>query len=117
AAAPAASYAQTKDDPENFVHDVLRPIFGPHWNVFIQSGVTTTGRFLLQTPGIDRERALESRGGFNVGGGAGVDVLTHVGFRTTYSYSSSELVFRTNNGDDSRTFDADNVGTLNSHIA
>src|SRR5215212_6496848 len=82
----ARSNAQTKEDPESFMRDVLGPIFGPNWSLFAQGGATTFGRFLLQSPGVGGgQRALRSETGYNVGGGAGVDVLMHVGFRATYS--------------------------------
>jgi hypothetical protein len=48
-ASPAALAAQTKDDAEDFVQDVLGPLFGPNCNVFATVGAATNGRFLLQS--------------------------------------------------------------------
>jgi hypothetical protein len=116
-AAPAQANAQEKDEVESFMRDVVLPIFGPNWNLFAHGGWTTTGRLLLQSPSSGGQTALETEGGWNVGGGAGVDVLMRLGLRASYAYTSSELVFRTDNGDGSATLDFEHAGTLKSHVA
>jgi hypothetical protein len=117
-AMPTISTAQvpdsTKDQAQDFVHDVLRALLGPNWNLFAQGGVTTDERFLLQqavNPS-DGERALQSATGWGIGAGAGVDILLRMGFRASYNFRSSTLNFRTNNGDGSKALNIDDVGTL-----
>lgn len=117
---PATSSAQvadsTKDQAQDFVRDVLRALLGPNWNLFGQVGVTTSERYLLQqapNPS-DGQRALEGGTGFGFGGGAGVDILLRTGFRASYTYATSKLNFRTNNGDGSSALNIDDVGTLKS---
>jgi len=119
-AKPTISKAQvadsTKEHAQDFVHDVLRALLGPNWNLFAQGGVTTSDRFLLQqavNPS-DGQRSLQSATGFSIGGGAGVDILLRTGFRVSYTYASSDLNFRTNNGTGSKALNIDNVGTLKS---
>jgi hypothetical protein len=117
-AAPTISKAQvsdsTRDHAQDFVRDVLRELLGPNWNLFAQGGVTTSDRFLLQqapNPS-DGLRSLQSATGWAVGGGAGVDILVRTGLRASYTYASSNLNFRTDNGDGSKALNIDNVGTL-----
>ena len=117
---PAISKAQradsTKDEAQDFVRDVLHALLGPNWNVFANIAAATSDRFLLQqvsTPS-DGQRALQSATGFAFGGGAGVDILLHTGFRASYNYASSRLNFRTNNGDGSKALNVDDVGTVKS---
>ena len=118
--APTISKAQvadsTRDKPQDFVRDVVRALFGPNWNLFAQGGATTSDRFLLEQAvnPIDGQRALQSATGFAVGGGAGVDILLRTGFRASYTYASSKLNYRTNNGDGSKALNIDDVGTLKS---
>ena len=118
--APAISKAQaadsTKDQAQDFVHDVLRAILGPNWNLFAQVGATTSDRFLLQDAAnpSDGQRSLQSATGFAFGGGAGVDILVHTGFRVSYTYGSNNLNFRTSNGTGSKALNIDDVGTLKS---
>ena len=122
-AMPTISRAQASDslkkEADNFVHDVLRALLGPNWNLFAHGGFTTSDRFLLQQAvnPVDGQRALESSHGFNVGGGAGVDILLRMGFRATYTFTSSDLRFRTDNGNGSDALDVDDVGTLKTHAA
>jgi opacity protein-like surface antigen len=122
-AMPTISNAQvadsTKEQAQDFVRDVLRPLLGPNWNLFAQGGFTADDRYVLQraVSPIDGERALQSSNGFNVGGGAGVDVLLRVGVRASYTFTSSELNFKTNNGNGSDALNIDDVGTLKSHTA
>jgi opacity protein-like surface antigen len=117
-ATPTISKAQaadsTKEQAQDFVRDVLRALLGPNWNLFAQGGVTTSERFLLQQAvnPIDGERSLQSGTGFAIGGGAGVDILLRMGFRASYTYSSSTLNFRTDNGNGSKALNIDDVGTL-----
>jgi hypothetical protein len=119
-AMPATARAQAadsiKEHPQNFVHDVLGALLGPNLNLFAHGGVTTSERFLLQqvaTP-VAGERAAQSATGWDVGGGVGVDILLRLGFRASYTYTSSQLNFRTNNGDGSGALNVDNVGQLKS---
>jgi opacity protein-like surface antigen len=120
-AVPTISKAQapdsTKEQAQDFVRDVLRALLGPNWNLFAHGGVTTDERFLLQQAvnPIDGERALQSATGFAIGGGAGVDILLRMGFRASYTFTSSDLNFRTDNGNGSNALNIDDVGTLKSH--
>jgi hypothetical protein len=122
-AMPTISKAQvadsTKEHAQDFVHDVLRAMLGPNWNLFARGGVTTGERFLLQQAAnpVDGQRALQSATGWGVGGGAGVDILLRTGFRFSYNYTSSNLNFRTNNGNGSKALNIDDVGTLKSQTA
>jgi hypothetical protein len=107
-----------KEDPEDFVRDVLRSLLGPNWNTFVHGGFTTTNRFLLQVVNpIDGQRALESSTGYNLGLGAGVDILLRMGFRGSYTFTSNTLNFRTDNGDGSTGLNMDDVGTIKTHSA
>lgn len=122
-AMPTISSAQAPDPPkeeaQDFVHDVLGALLRPNWNLFLQGGFTTDDRFLLQqaaTPGAG-ERSLQTANGFNIGGGAGVDILLRMGIRGSYSYRSSKLNFKTDNGDGSDALNLDDVGTLKTHTA
>lgn len=113
---PDSTKGQLKEQAQDFVHDVLRALLGPNWNLFAQTGVTTSERFLLQqavNPS-DGQRALQSGTGFDIGGGAGVDILLRMGFRASYTYASSHLNFRTDNGNGSNALNIDDVGTLKS---
>jgi opacity protein-like surface antigen len=122
-AMPTISNAQaadsTKEQAKDFVRDVLRAILGPDWNLFAHGGFTTGQRFVLQQAvnPLAGERSLQSSTGFNVGGGAGVDVLLRMGFRVHYTFASSNLNFRTNNGNGSDVLDIDDVGRIKSHTA
>jgi len=117
-AKPTISKAQvsdsTKDKAQDFMHDVLRALLGPNWNLFAQGGVATGDRFLLQQAvnASEGQRSLQTATGWSVGGGAGVDILLRTGVRLSYSYASSTLNFRTNNGDGSKALNIDDVGTL-----
>jgi len=122
-AMPTISNAQapdsTKEQAQDFVRDVLRGLLGPNWNLFAHGGFATDDRFLLQRAvnTIDGERALKSSTGFNIGGGAGVDILLRMGLRASYTFKSSDLNFRTNNGNGSDALNIDDVGTVKSHTA
>jgi hypothetical protein len=121
-ALPTRSTAQvadsTKENAQDFVHDVLRGLLGPHWNVFLGGGFTTDDRFLLQRAAatVDGERALESATGFNISGGAGVDILMRMGLRASYAFRSNQLDFKTNDGNGSNALDIDDVGRLKSSV-
>ena len=120
-ALPTISKAQaadsTKEQAQDFVRDVLRALLGPNWNLFAHGGVTTTERFVLQQAvnQIGGERALQGATGFDIGGGAGVDILLRLGFRASYTFTSSELNFKTDNGNGSDALNINDVGTLRSH--
>ena len=119
-ATPTISRAQvrdsTKDDAKAFVHGVMRALLGPNWNLFAQGGVTTSDRLLLaQAPNpSDGLRSLQTATGYDFGGGVGVDILLRTGVRLSYDYGSSNLNFRTNNGDGSKALNIDDVGRLKS---
>lgn len=118
-ATPIISKAQsdsTKDQPTDFVRDVWRALFGPNWNLFAHGAMTTSDRWLLQQAANPAEgaRSLQSATGWGVGAGAGVDILVHTGVRLDYTYGSSKLNFRTDNGDGSKALNIDNVGNLKS---
>lgn len=118
AAAPAISMAQapdsTRDNPQDFVRDVLRAVLGPNWNLFALGGVTTSDRYLLEqvVNPVVGQRSLESGTGWSVGGGAGVDILLRTGLRASYTYASSNLNYRTNDGDGSKALNVDDLGAL-----
>jgi len=122
-AVPTISRAQApnapKEEPQDFVRDVLRGLIGPNWNLFAHIGTTTDDRFLLQraVDPVDGERALRTSTGFNIGGGAGVDILPRMGLRASYTFRRSDLNFRTDNGDGSDALNIDDVGTLKTHTA
>lgn len=119
-ATPAVSRAQadtTKAEAQDFVRDVLKALIGPHWNVFAHGGFATGDRFVLQHADntIDGQRALQPAVGYNVGVGAGVDILLRMGFRFNYTFTSNKLNFKTNNGDGSEALNIDDVGTVKSN--
>jgi hypothetical protein len=122
-AMPTISRAQipdtTKQQAENFVHDVLGALLKPNWNGFVHGGLTRDDRFVLQRAAntIDGQRALRSSTGFNIGGGAGIDILLRMGLRASYIYQSSDLKFKTDDGTGSGLLDIDDVGTLKAHTA
>ena len=116
-AAPTAG-AQAANGGDDTFGDVLRLIVGPNWNLFAHTGVSTHGRFMLQRPtgAGSGERALRSEDAFTVGVGVGGDFLLRQGFRIGYAYTTSDLAFRTDNGDGSDGLDLDDGGTLHSHL-
>jgi opacity protein-like surface antigen len=122
-AMPTISNAQaadsTKEQAQNFGHDVLKALFGPNKNLFVQGGFTRSDRYVLQQAvnTIGGERSLQGKNGYNVGGGVGVDFLLRQGLRLSYSFSSTDLKFKTNNGNGSDALDIDDVGRLKSHTA
>ena len=118
-ATPTISKAQvdsTKTQATDFVRDVLRALLGPNWNAFLQGGANHSERYLLQqAPNpADGLRSLKTAVGWSVGGGAGVDILLRTGFRASYTYTSSKLNFRTDNGTGSTALNIDDVGKLKS---
>jgi hypothetical protein len=118
AQAPDSTTGRLKEHADDFVHDVLRSLLGPNWNVFAHGGFTTTDRFLLQVVNpVQGERALESSTGYNIGVGAGVDVLLRMGFRASYTFTSNKLNFNTDNGDGSNALDMDDVAKVKTHTA
>jgi len=122
-AAPAISNAQAPDSPkeqaQDFVHDVLGALFRPNWNLFAHGGFATNDRFLLEQAvnPADGQRSLESAHGYNVGIGAGADILVRMGIRASYTFTSSNLKFRTDNGDGSDLLDVSDVGNVMTHTA
>ena len=115
-AAPSGAAAQQKEQPEDFMKDVVKQIFGPNWNLYLQGGVSTGSRFLLQRPvGIAGEQSVETKTGWNVGAGVGGDYLLRQGYRFYYLYGSNNIRFRTNNGDGSSNLDIDTDAKLHSN--
>lgn len=122
-ALPTTSSAQARDsvkaDADDFVHDVLHALLRPNWNVSAHGGFSAGDRFVLQRADntIDGQRALEPATGYNVGVGAGVDILLRMGFRANYTFTSSNLNFKTDDGTGSSALNINDVGTLRSHTA
>jgi opacity protein-like surface antigen len=122
-AMPTISNAQvadsTKEQAQDFVHDVLHRLLGPNKNLFVNGGFTRGDRFVLQQAvnTIDGQRALNGATGWNVGGGIGVDFLLRTGLRLGYTFSSRDLNFKTDNGNGSDALDIDDVGTIRTHTA
>jgi len=120
-AMPKISNAQatdsTKAEAKDFVKDVLRGLLGPNWNLFAHGGFAQTDRFLLQRAvnTVDEKRALQNSTGYNLGLGAGVDILLRLGFRASYTFTSSDLNFKTDNGNGSEALDIDDVGRVKTH--
>jgi hypothetical protein len=116
----AAQQKQQKDEPEDFMKDVLSQIFGPNWNVYLQGGVSTGSRFLLQRPILPAgvlpgEQSVETKTGWNIGIGGGGDYLLRQGFRFSYLYGKNDIKFRTNNGDGSSNLDVETNAKLHSN--
>src|SRR4051812_30967380 len=119
-AMPMSSNAQVpdtlKDQPQSLSHDVVGALFGSHWNLFLHGGATTSDRLSLQAAApVGSARSLETATGYNIGGGAGIDLFSHMGVRFAYTFTSSGLNFKTDNGDGSNALDVNGVGTLSSH--
>lgn len=121
-AMPTISNAQaldsTKAQPES-IHDVLKGLLSPNWNLFAHGGFTSGSRFVMQhaVNTLDGQRALKSSTGFNVGGGAGVDILLRMGLRASYTFTSSDLNFKTDDGNGSNALNINDVGRVKSHTA
>ena len=121
-AVPTISKAQVQDSTKaqaESISDVLKGLLSPNWNLFAHGGFTAGSRFAVQRAAntLDGQRALKSSTGFNVGGGAGVDVLQRMGFRASYTFTSSGLDYKTDDGNGSEALDIDDVGTVMSHTA
>jgi hypothetical protein len=113
------STPRTEAETEDFVRDVIGGLFRPNWNIYMSGGAASHGRFLLQrmaTPA-SGERAVRSEDAFTVGVGAGVDVLLRSAFRVSYTFSESDLQYRTDDGDGSTQLDAGDLGLLQRHVA
>jgi hypothetical protein len=108
-----------KENPDDFVKDVVMNLFGPNWNLGLSAGNNNHGRFLLQRAtlagGATGERTLRAQDGFSVGFLAGVDLFLRMGVRFGYTYGNSDLVFRTDIGDDTDILDGDDLGELENH--
>ena len=112
---PDSTKEQVKEDAQDFVHDVLRGLLGPNWNLFANYGLNLQDRYMLQeAPNSAGIRALDSGTGYNLGLGAGVDILLRLGFRASYTYTSRNLNYRTNNGDGSSALNVDDLARLSS---
>jgi len=120
---PTISNAQTPDSTkaqaQDFVHDVLHGLLGPNWNLSAFGGFSTGDRFVLQQAAntVDGQRALQPATGYSVGAGAGVDILLRMGVRANYTFTSSNLNFKTDDGTGSNALNINDVGTLRSHTA
>lgn len=119
ATAQNGSEANKDGETEDFVQDVIGALFRPNWNLYMNGGAATHGRFLLQrmaTP-VAGERSLRSEDAFTIGVGAGVDFLLRSAFRVSYTFSESDLEFHTDDGDGSEQFDVGDLGLLQRHVA
>lgn len=119
---PATTNGQTpKENPDDFVKDILLKLFGPNWNLGFAAGNNNHGRYVLQRMALPGggvgERTLRSQDGFSFGVTAGVDLFLRMGFRLGYTYGTSDMVFRTDIGDGSEVLDADDLGDLSNHTA
>jgi len=106
--------ARSQADTTNLIHNIMHGFAGPNWNVFANGGVTTGERFLL-VQALDPaagQRSLQTAAGWNVGGGVGVDLLPQIGVRLGYAFTSSNMNYRTNNGNGSSALDIDDVARL-----
>ena len=106
--------AQSNDGPTT--SDVFRSVLHSSWNAFLNAGAGSHGRFLLQEVAGGRQRAVTTSNGFSAGGGIGFDFLPRSGARLSYTYSASDLVFRTDDGTGAEDLDVDDGGTIQSHI-
>ena len=87
------------------------------WSLFLDAGAGSNGRFLLQrVTGTSGERTIKANDAFNAGVGVGLDFLPRTGARLSYTFNTSDLVFRSDNGDGSENFDVDDGGTLQNHV-
>lgn len=118
-ALPTSSNAQapdsTKEDIQT-VHDLFKALLGPHWNLFLQGGATRGDRFSLQRAAntLDGQRALRSSTGYNVGVGGGMDILLRLGLRASYTFTSHNLNYKTDDGTGSDALNIDDVGRVKS---
>lgn len=119
ASAQDGSGTSTGADTGDFVHDVIGAIFRPNWNIYMNGGFATHGRYLLQrvSAPTNGERALRSEDAFTIGVGGGVDFLLRSAFRMSYVFSESHLEFRTDDGDGSEQLDVEELGLLQRHVA
>jgi len=111
----SAAAAQQKEDADN-IGDLLGPLAGQNWNVFLHGGLTGNGLFLLQRTPAGGERALRDENSWNVGGGVGVDILKSTGLRASYTYSTGDLSFLTDLGTGSEALDVSKISTLTTHV-
>lgn len=121
--APAAAQNGGEAGPDgasgDFVQNVIGALAPPNWNVYMNGGFATHGRYMLQrvsTPA-SGERTLRSENAFTIGVGAGVDFLLRSAVRMSYVFSESHLEFRTDDGDGSERFDIEELGLLQRHAA
>lgn len=108
----------TGKESDNFLRDLMHGLVtGPNWNMFVQGGLTNSERFLLQQTTVPAvgQRSLQTAAGYNVGAGFGVDLLLHLGLRASYTFASSDMDYRTDNGNGSSNLNVDNVARLKSH--
>jgi Outer membrane protein beta-barrel domain len=115
AAVPAGAAAQEEEGAQN-LGDFFGALLGANWNVSAHGGYSDHGRFLLQEAAAG-ERALRGEGTWNFGAGAGVNFLPRAGARLGYSYASTDLEFRDDNGNGSAVPDVEGLGRLESHLA
>jgi hypothetical protein len=113
---PASASAQ---DDEDFMNDLFQAVMGPNWNAGLHFSASRIGRFVLQrvplAGGTDGERLLTATTGFSYGGSLGFEILPRTGARLTYTYGTSDLVYRTDVGNGSEMLDIDEVGGIKSH--
>jgi hypothetical protein len=121
-AAPMPSMAQDKGELKKeatSLNDIIGKLLTPYWDISLHGGLSSNGRFLLQRPleAPFAERVLTSNTGWSIGASAGMEVLQLMGVRLDYTFASSDLRYRTDNGNNSRLFDIDDVGKIKNHIA
>jgi opacity protein-like surface antigen len=115
----AGQEEQVKEDAEDFARDIIGAVFHTSWYAELHGGYTNIGRIMLQrafTPGgFEGERALRGSGGYALGLNAGVNLLLRTGLRIGYTYSATDLSFRTDIGNGSSIFDIDDLSTMSNN--
>jgi hypothetical protein len=107
--------AQQDEGPRT--SDIFGAVLHSSWDLFLTGGASSQGRFLLQQVGGGRQRAVTGSNGFTAGGGVGFDFLPRSGARLSYTFSASDLAFRTDDGNDTEDLDVDDGGMLHRHVA
>jgi hypothetical protein len=118
AAAPMKASAQLKEKAED-VNDILHALLHPRWSLGVSGGFRNDGRFLLQqlpgTPTDLFQRELTTKNGWNVGGQVEIDLLTLLALRLGYTYTRSDLVYRSDAGTGTEFFDSGTLANLHTN--
>ena len=118
AAAPMKASAQMKEKAED-VNDIVHSLLHPRWSLGLSGGFNNNGRFLLQqvagTPLNLFQRELTTKNGWNVGGQVEIDILAAMALRLGYTYTKSDLVYRTDAGTGSEFLDTGNLSDLHTN--